>query len=98
LMEECSFSRNQDTNHNPRDVEDSNFSTCPSCTLCCLSLDLSISLEILEFQIWHPFKEAQNWNTYNGQEKNKLVSTATKCHWKINVQFIMDQTNVEWLD
>jgi hypothetical protein len=60
LMEECSFSRNQDINHNPRDVEDSNFSTCPSCTLCCLSLDLSISLEILEFQIWHPFEEAQN--------------------------------------
>ena len=43
LIEECSPSGNQDTNHNPRDMEMSNLSTCPSYTLCYLSLDLSIS-------------------------------------------------------
>jgi hypothetical protein len=63
-----------------------------------LSLDLSISLGILEFQIWHPSKKTQYWNTYNGKKKTKLVSAEIKCHWKINVQFTMDQTNVERLD
>jgi len=48
LMKECSLLSSQDTNHNPRDVESSNFSTCLSYTFCCLSLDLSISQGVLE--------------------------------------------------
>jgi hypothetical protein len=56
-MEECSPLGIQDTNHNPRDVEISNLSTCPSCTLCYLSLDLSMFQEVLESQIWHPPKK-----------------------------------------
>jgi hypothetical protein len=57
---------NQGTNHSPRDVEMSNFSTCPSYTLCYLSLDLSIFWGVLESQIWHPSKKKQNGNTYSG--------------------------------
>jgi hypothetical protein len=49
LMEECSPSSNQDTNHNPRDVEMSNLWTCPSYTFCYLSLDLSLFWRVLEF-------------------------------------------------
>jgi len=48
LMEECSPSISQDTNHNPKDVESSNLSTCPSYTLCYLFLDLSIFQKVLE--------------------------------------------------
>ncbi len=39
---------NQNTNHNPRDVEMSTLSTCPSHTLCYLYLDLSIFWGVLE--------------------------------------------------
>jgi hypothetical protein len=67
LMEKCFPSGNQDTSHNLRDVEMSNLSTCP-CTLCYLSLDLSIFQGILESHIWHPFEKAQNGNTYSGQK------------------------------
>ncbi len=66
LMEERSPLGNQDTNHNPRDVKMSNLSTCPSYTLCYMSLDLSIFWRALESQIWHPSKKTQNGNTYSG--------------------------------
>jgi len=59
-MKECFPLGSQDINHNPRDVESSNFSTCPSCKLCYLSLDFSISQGVLESQIWHASKNAQN--------------------------------------
>jgi hypothetical protein len=70
-MEECFPSSNQDTNHNPRNVEMSNLSTCLSCTLCYISLDLSIFLGVLESHIWHPFEKAQNRNTYSGQKTKR---------------------------
>ncbi len=66
IMEECFPLGNQDTNHNPRNVEMSNFSTCPSYTLCYLSLDFSMYWGVLESHVWHPSIKTQNGNTYDG--------------------------------
>jgi hypothetical protein len=67
-MKECFPLGDEDTNHNLKDVENSNFSTCPSYKLCYMSLDLSIFRGFLEFQIWHPSENAQNGNTNSSKK------------------------------
>jgi hypothetical protein len=67
-------------------VQMSNLLTCPFCTLCYLSLDLSISQGVLESRIWHPFKKTQNRNTYNVHKRiQMLVAMKSRWHWKNNL-------------
>jgi hypothetical protein len=98
LMKECFPSGSQNTNHNPRDAKNSNLLMSPSCTLCYLSLDLSISQGVLKFHIWHPSKKHKTKILVVVKKNTKLMAMKSRCHWKIKIQLTMDQTNVEWLD
>ncbi len=80
LMKECFPLGSQNTNHNPRNVESSNLSTCSSCTLCDLSLDLSISQGVLKLQIWYPSEKSVKHKYLHWLEKNtKLVVMKSRC-------------------
>jgi len=57
LMEKYSPSGSQDTNHNPRNVEVSNLSTCPFYTLCYLFLDISIFQRVWNLIYGTPLKK-----------------------------------------
>jgi hypothetical protein len=56
-MEECYPLSNQDTKHNPKDVQMYNLSTCPSNTLCYLSLDSPYLKESCNLKYGTPLKK-----------------------------------------
>jgi hypothetical protein len=91
LMEECFSSNNQDTNHNLRDVESSNLSTCPSYTIVLFIFGSFHILRNLRISNMATFRRSTKIEILVVVKKNtKLMSTKTRCHSKINMQFIMD--------